>query len=1190
MKPAILRPYRPCKRIFCKAEDCELAPVGSSVSLKPINMLNSLRIKTAVALTMLASTFLACAQGTAFTYQGYLTASGAPANGFFDLQFAIYDAGTNGSMIGGPLTNAPIPVTNGLFTVQLDFGSNVFHGNPYWLQIGARTNGDVNPYVILAPLQQVTPIPYAIFAPNAGTAQTAASASSVSATNINGTMALTQLPVNILTNNATGIILNGTFAGNGNGLTNLNGNQITSGTVPDSVLSSNIVVIKGFQSQKTYVWTNAGVYTITIPSGVFQLTAKLWGAGGAGGNGGVGGGGAFVQQTIPVTNGQTYTVVVGQGGFVPGGGGGAGSGDAQGGSAANSPNGQGGQASSLFHQTATGNYIMLAVAGAGGGSGSGSNGGAGGNPGQGTDGATGGYNGIGGVSTDTQPGLPGGNYATNASTSGIASLASANGNGGNAVSSGGGGGGGYGGGGGGGFTPYYSHGGGGGGSYGDVIIGGNGPLPGNTGDSNYVTSCGSGGVNSVGYGGMAVVLLQQLQSAVTVPTVVAASGFSGDGSGLTNLNASQIASGTVPLAQLPSAVVTNTEAGVTLGGTFNGNFNGNGSGLTNLNASQIASGTIPPSQLPSAVVTNTETGVTLGGTFNGNGNGLINLNAQALNNVSYVSFATNVYSTAGVNNFTVPAGATRMVVKLWGASGGGFYYGTGGGGAFSMVTLNVNPGDTYTAVTGQGGGAAGSGGGNGSGDTTGSASYTVGGQASSLFRLTNGFYLMKAVAGGGGGGFESGTGGAGGNPGQNGSSQYPGGGGSNGNGGNGNYDGTAQSFSGDTYAAAAITTGVANLNQIDGDGGRANNDINEYGMGGGGGGGYGGGGGGFTGSGGSSAGGGGGSYGDTIIGGNYSVPGNTNDPNYVYPAGYGVEGGNNTSSNGNNGLLVVIFTTQQNTMSGNLTVSGTLNGSGSNLLLNGTVSIPGNLYAGQLISTGANAEVNFYDRGGVTNYGQWSYYALNGKAYFWNSIVGNRMSINTNGNVQAVGSFIANTTPDLAETIPAAANVEAGDIVCADPQHSESVVRCNPDSQGILGVISDGTSGFIINANGKSVDAPLTGKPLVLAGRVPVKISLENGPIKIGDYLTPSSIPGVAMRANGIGTVIGVALAPFDATHQEAWGQTGKVLCFVKIGDASSTSKFKQLEEQNQALTDRLQKLEKMMQSLEDRQSIPSTR
>lgn len=69
-------------------------------------------------------------------------------------------------------------------------------------------------------------------------------------------------------------------------------------------------------------------------------------------------------------------------------------------------------------------------------------------------------------------------------------------------------------------------------------------------------------------------------------------------------------------AQLPAAVVTNTETGVTLSGTFIGN----GAGLTNLNVRQ----------LPGTVLTNHESGVTLSGAFSGDGGGLTNLNVAQL--------------------------------------------------------------------------------------------------------------------------------------------------------------------------------------------------------------------------------------------------------------------------------------------------------------------------------------------------------------------------------------------------------------------------------------------------------------------------------------------------------------------------------------------------------------------------------
>src|ERR1035437_9999588 len=81
------------------------------------------------------------AQGTAFTYQGRLNNNGAAANGSYDLQFAILDALAGSSQIGGPLTNTATAVSNGLFTVTLDFGAGVFTGADRWLEIGAGANG-----------------------------------------------------------------------------------------------------------------------------------------------------------------------------------------------------------------------------------------------------------------------------------------------------------------------------------------------------------------------------------------------------------------------------------------------------------------------------------------------------------------------------------------------------------------------------------------------------------------------------------------------------------------------------------------------------------------------------------------------------------------------------------------------------------------------------------------------------------------------------------------------------------------------------------------------------------------------------------------------------------------------------------------------------------------------------------------
>ena len=172
----------------------------------------------AVLLGFACALTTARAQVTAFTYQGKLNNNGVAASGIYDLRFTIYDAVTNGNAVSVVQTNPSVAVSNGLFTVQLDFGATVFDGNARWLDIGVRTNGDVNPYTTLTPRQPITSTPYAIQAGNAASASVALfanNASSIAATNISGALTVAQLPSAVITNNATNVILTGTFSGVG---------------------------------------------------------------------------------------------------------------------------------------------------------------------------------------------------------------------------------------------------------------------------------------------------------------------------------------------------------------------------------------------------------------------------------------------------------------------------------------------------------------------------------------------------------------------------------------------------------------------------------------------------------------------------------------------------------------------------------------------------------------------------------------------------------------------------------------------------------------------------------------------------------------------------------------------------------------------------------------------------------------
>jgi hypothetical protein len=130
---------------------------------------------------LLVSHRRAYAQGTAFTYQGRLNDQGSPANGRYDLRFAIYDAVTNGIQQGNTITNAATPVSNGVFTVVLNFG-NQFPGADRWLEISVRANG-AGPFALLSPRQALTATPYAVRAAGATTAVTVSGSFSGDVTN-----------------------------------------------------------------------------------------------------------------------------------------------------------------------------------------------------------------------------------------------------------------------------------------------------------------------------------------------------------------------------------------------------------------------------------------------------------------------------------------------------------------------------------------------------------------------------------------------------------------------------------------------------------------------------------------------------------------------------------------------------------------------------------------------------------------------------------------------------------------------------------------------------------------------------------------------------------------------------------------------------------------------------------------------
>lgn len=171
----------------------------------------------------------------------------------------------------------------------------------------------------------------------------------------------------------------------------------------------------------------------------------------------------------------------------------------------------------------------------------------------------------------------------------------------------------------------------------------------------------------------------------------------------------------------------------------------------------------------------------------------------------------------------------------------------------------------------------------------------------------------------------------------------------------------------------------------------------------------------------------------------------------------------------------------------------------------------------------------------------------------------NVLRVTESGNIYAApqGGFYSGGA-DLAENYQSNQTLDFGEVVVGDPDNPENVVRSTAQYQKtILGVVST-APGFVAGAHTEN------SFPIALVGRVPVKISTENGPIRAGDYLTSASIPGYAMRATQAGRVIGTALEDFNPANATAcmpFGlgaspttACGKISVFVNLANYSGAS------------------------------------
>ena len=83
-----------------------------------------------------------------------------PAEGLYDFVFRLWDDSTRGDQIGSDIIVNGVRVTEGQFTVQIDFGARIFNGQALYLEMDVKGDMDTS-YETLSPRQLLTGTPLA---------------------------------------------------------------------------------------------------------------------------------------------------------------------------------------------------------------------------------------------------------------------------------------------------------------------------------------------------------------------------------------------------------------------------------------------------------------------------------------------------------------------------------------------------------------------------------------------------------------------------------------------------------------------------------------------------------------------------------------------------------------------------------------------------------------------------------------------------------------------------------------------------------------------------------------------------------------------------------------------------------------------------------------------------------------------
>jgi hypothetical protein len=151
------------------------------------------------------------------------------------------------------------------------------------------------------------------------------------------------------------------------------------------------------------------------------------------------------------------------------------------------------------------------------------------------------------------------------------------------------------------------------------------------------------------------------------------------------------------------------------------------------------------------------------------------------------------------------------------------------------------------------------------------------------------------------------------------------------------------------------------------------------------------------------------------------------------------------------------------------------------------------------------------------------------------------------GNIQMVAFNPANCGADYAESVGVTgkrAKYGPGDVLVIDPKNPGEFLKANQAYSTLVAGVYSTKPGFVGRLHPATDKSSAAEIPMAMVGRVPTKVSAENGPIQVGDLLVSSATSGLAMkgtdRSRMLGAVIGKALGSLDSG-------TGTIMVLVTL-------------------------------------------